>query len=76
MTVVQEMDLSPEPVSQCLDHCLRVLLHAIEKGAWQLEAVSILFVVKQVTNIIRKLAAIDFFGVFLALSGSSLLVVR
>lgn len=70
------MDLSSEPFLECIYHCMRVLLHATEEGVWQLEAVSTLHFDKPSANIVRKLAAIDFFGVVLALAGSALLVVR
>lgn len=55
---------------------MRVLLHAAEEGVRQLEAVSTLHFDKPPANIFRKLAAVDFFGVVLALAGSALLVVR
>jgi len=70
------MDISSEFVRQRLHYCLRLFLHASEEGNRQLEAVSTSRTVEQsLTDTFSKLAAIDLFGVVLALSGSSLLVV-
>jgi hypothetical protein len=68
------MDLSLELVHERLHHCVCILLHAAEEGVWKLEAVSDLSVAEGEADIDRKLAAIDFFGVVLALAGSTLLV--
>jgi len=68
------MDLPPELVLERLHYWMRSLLYAAEEGVWKLEAVSNLSVVGSRADIDRKLAAIDFFGVVLALAGSTLLV--
>lgn len=69
------MDLPLEFVLERLHHCMRVLFYAAEEGVWQLEAVSTLHFKANSANLHRKLAAIDFFGVVMALAGSALLVV-
>ncbi|KAL1656122.1 hypothetical protein SLS61_001194 [Didymella pomorum] len=71
---ILEMDLPPELVSERLHHWMRNLLHAAEEGERKLEAVSDLAVAESEANYDRKLVAIDFFGVVLALAGSTLLV--
>lgn len=68
------MDLPLELVLERLHHGMRGLLHAAEEGVWKLEAVSNLSVVKIAADFDRKLAAIDFFGIIIALAGSTLLV--
>jgi phosphate/sulfate permease len=68
------MDLPPELVSERPHHWMRNLLHAAEEGERKLEAVSDLAVAESEANYDRKLVAIDFFGVVLALAGSTLLV--
>lgn len=68
------MDFPLEPVFERLHYCMRILLHAAEEGVRELEAVSGLPYSKEPADITRKLLAIDFFGVVLALAGSTLLV--
>jgi hypothetical protein len=70
----KEMDLPPEPHLKCIYYGLRLLLHAVEEGEWRLEAVSVCNFVYLTTNKTRKVAAIDFFGAFLALAGSAMVV--
>lgn len=77
----QEMDLSPESFPERVHNGLCFFLYAIKTREWELEEVispwhgasdHLLSCSKAA---FRKLAAIDFFGAFLALAGSSLLVV-
>jgi hypothetical protein len=69
------MDLSTEPFPLYLDHGMCLSLHAAEEGARGLEAVSKRKFGPIVAHSGRKVAAIDFFGAFLALAGSTLIVV-
>lgn len=70
------MDIPLEPLPQCLYDWMRLLLYAIEKSSRRLEEVSITIPDVVLSNNCRKVAAVDFFGAFLALGGSAVVVVH
>jgi hypothetical protein len=75
LTGSEEMDLPAEPFPLCFNRRMCLLLHAAKEGARELETVSTRMIGTMVAHSVRKVAAIDFFGAFLALAGSTLLVV-
>lgn len=74
---VLALDLSPQPAPHRPDHRVHHLLHAAEEGSGRLEDVSLLLRPPSshvLLTRVRKLKAVDFVGILLALAGMTVFI--